>query len=277
MRRAQSDMEDASDGESSSGASEGEWGGGGNGDPLRGGRVRCAALQVLQALARCDSQGIRGVWPMFMPGGERGGLGEVLLHDPDPKVCVLSMWVCGCRQSGCFAGVYGECVCQGMKRQGVCFSRHILALVQIIPTHLLTPSTISCSYTFFIPHIPTHTQARSLAATTLITLLEGPQQRAFMAIAATPDTKKQPPRGFTSLSEALGHTLDALHECLLQSLHTERSVQVQPPLLRALMALVLGSPYQRLTPGLLLSVVQVVNSTLGWGGVHVCGSWKACV
>lgn len=66
-------------------------------------------------------------------------------------------------------------------------------------------------------------------------------------------------RGFTTLSEALGRTLQALHASLLSAIATERTASVMPALLRAMTALVHGSPYQRMQPGLLLLIVQVWN------------------
>jgi hypothetical protein len=61
-------------------------------------------------------------------------------------------------------------------------------------------------------------QVRSMAAATIGALLEGPAQRAFLAVAeARAPQQRQPVRGFTTLSASLGATALALHAALLQS------------------------------------------------------------
>lgn len=107
-----------SDGGSSDGSSSTSDSDGCMSDPLRSSRVRSAALQALQALARCDPKGMHSVWPEFMPSsGQLAPTGIAgCLQDPEPRV-------------------------------------------------------------------------RTLAATVLTALLDGPQQRAFMAMAALPDAR----------------------------------------------------------------------------------------
>jgi hypothetical protein len=57
-----------------------------------------------------------------------------------------------------------------------------------------------------------------MAAATIAALLEGPAQRAFLAVAeARSQQQRAPVRGFTTLSATLGAMALALHAALLQS------------------------------------------------------------
>jgi hypothetical protein len=96
------------------------------------------------------------------------------------------------------------------------------------PIHTLTHHTLTHSLSFthkppfcilFPAFCAAAPQIRSMAAATISCMLEGPPQRAFLAVAearalppATSGQRPQPPvRGFTTLSSSLGQMVLALH------------------------------------------------------------------
>ncbi|KAK9841854.1 hypothetical protein WJX81_007459 [Elliptochloris bilobata] len=99
-------------------------------------------------------------------------------------------------------------------------------------------------------------RVRASAAAVIQTLLEGPPQRAFLAIAEVQAQARHVVRGFTTLSGTLGRLAVALHAGLLQALAAEEDPGVRVAMLRALGALVAAAPYPRLPPDLLLGVIE---------------------
>lgn len=129
-----------------------------------------------------------------------------------------------------------------------------------------------------------------MAAATIACLLEGPQQRSYLAMAeahsmlsmqTTPTSLPPPPpqhqqagrapgagrapalnpalaqRGFTTLSASLGQTVLALHQCLLQAARGDANPAVVQVALRSLCCLMAGAPYERLPAPLLPDVLDV--------------------
>ncbi|PRW60946.1 Wee1 kinase [Chlorella sorokiniana] len=105
-------------------------------------------------------------------------------------------------------------------------------------------------------------RVRHAAAATITTLLEGPAQRAYLAVADARELDRQPVRGFITLSASLGQMLVALHSALLHSTQSERDPLVLAATLRALGTLLLGAPYHRLPPQLLPRCVQALLGCL---------------
>jgi hypothetical protein len=67
---------------------------------------------------------------------------------------------------------------------------------------------------------------RHAAAATLGTLLEGPAQRAYLAVAEARQTHRPAVRGFITLSSSLGQSLIWLHQALDVALEGERDGMV---------------------------------------------------
>ncbi|KAL4421841.1 hypothetical protein ABPG77_001323 [Micractinium sp. CCAP 211/92] len=107
-----------------------------------------------------------------------------------------------------------------------------------------------------------HLRVRHAAAATLATLLEGPSQRAYLAVGEARDLERQPVRGFITLSASLGQMLVSLHQALLHSVEREQDALVLAATLRALGTLLLGAPYHRLPPQLLPLCVRALSGCL---------------
>ena len=114
-------------------------------------------------------------------------------------------------------------------------------------------------------------QIRSMAAAAICCILEGPPQRAFMAVAEARDAaaaagaaaapssslSQRPLRGFTTLSSSLGRAVVATHQGLLQAGMKETIPAVAQVTLRALCVLMVGAPYERLPASLLPDTIEV--------------------
>ncbi len=117
-------------------------------------------------------------------------------------------------------------------------------------------------------------RVRHSAAVTLGTLLEGPAQRAYLAVAelgntaatttttTTQQTQKQALRGFVPLSATLGSSVVGTHEALLRALADEQDSTVVVAILRALGTVLVGTPYSRLPPQLLPSCIETIRNLL---------------
>jgi hypothetical protein len=108
-----------------------------------------------------------------------------------------------------------------------------------------------------------------MAAATISCLLEGPPQRAYLAVA---EAKDQPAasshnlqqragaagslRGFTTLSMSLGQLVVTTHKGLLHAATSETDPGVKQVLLRAICVMISGSPYHRLPTGVLPEAVK---------------------
>ena len=86
---------------------------------------------------------------------------------------------------------------------------------------------------------------RLLAAKLVSKILEGPIQRKYLAIAEV-QRDGMPQRGFTTLSISLGNILSNLHTTLKGVIEREADGNVLAMTLRALSAVIQGSPYSRL-------------------------------
>jgi hypothetical protein len=102
-------------------------------------------------------------------------------------------------------------------------------------------------------------RARHAAAATLATLLEGPAQRAYLAVAEATSMERQPVRGFMSLSQSLGQAALHLHKALHCCLSDEQDPATLSAALRALGTLCLGTPYDRMPIELLPATVAAVE------------------
>ncbi|KXZ56713.1 hypothetical protein GPECTOR_1g642 [Gonium pectorale] len=117
-------------------------------------------------------------------------------------------------------------------------------------------------------------KVRSLAASTIAVLLDGPAQRSILAVAEAKSMTARPPvRGFLTLSLSLGQLLLAAHTGLLHSVATEASGLVLPGVLRALVVLITSSPYERLPPELLPETIKVLRSR--WAALSVASNAAA--
>mmetsp|Transcript_3080 Transcript_3080/g.8745 ORF Transcript_3080/g.8745 Transcript_3080/m.8745 type:complete len:961 (+) Transcript_3080:248-3130(+) len=92
-------------------------------------------------------------------------------------------------------------------------------------------------------------KVRSAATTTVGLLLEGPAQRAYLAVAEVRSTTS---KSFLPLSLQLGQLLVSLHAGLFHSMQREANVGVLVCTLRSLAILLAAAPYERL-PGTLVS------------------------
>ena len=86
---------------------------------------------------------------------------------------------------------------------------------------------------------------RLLASKLICHLLDGPSQRAHLAIAER-QRNRSPSRGFTTLSVALGNILLNLHTVMRGHIEEEKDSGLLSMMLRALTVVMLGSPYHRL-------------------------------
>ncbi|KAL4539160.1 hypothetical protein Ndes2526B_g02580 [Nannochloris sp. 'desiccata'] len=118
-------------------------------------------------------------------------------------------------------------------------------------------------------HLDSSARVRHAAAVTLGTLLEGPAQRAYLAVAelanasASPQTQKQARvRGFVPLSATLGSIVVGTHAALLRALTTEQDNAVLVAILRALGTALVGTPYSRLPSPLLPNCVDTIRKIL---------------
>jgi ABC-type amino acid transport system permease subunit len=119
-----------------------------------------------------------------------------------------------------------------------------------------------------------------MAAATIGALLEGPPQRAFLAVAEARAGRARPAvRGFTTLSASLGGMVLALHAALLQAVATESSAHALAVVLRSLCTVVSATPYERLPGSLLVEVLQVGRRGRRQGARHAvaCALNAACV
>lgn len=93
-------------------------------------------------------------------------------------------------------------------------------------------------------------RVRHSAAATVGTLLEGPAQRAYLAVA---ELREEAPavRGFVPLSASLGGAVVGTQAALLRVLRSEQDIAVLAGALRALGTALVGAPYARLPPALL--------------------------
>jgi len=111
-------------------------------------------------------------------------------------------------------------------------------------------------------------RVRHSSAVTLGTLLEGPAQRAYLAVAelepsVAPQTQKQAPlRGFVPLSTTLGIVVVGTHAALLRALTFEEDSAVVVAILRALGTALVGTPYSRLPASLLPNCVDTIRKVL---------------
>lgn len=107
-------------------------------------------------------------------------------------------------------------------------------------------------------------RVRHSAAATLSTLLEGPAQRAYLAVAELrmPHGAGQPMRGFVPLSATLGGVVVGTHQALLRALRCEQDPTVLVAVLRVLCTALVGSPYARLPSDLLPSCMVGVGEIL---------------
>lgn len=106
-------------------------------------------------------------------------------------------------------------------------------------------------------------RVRSMAAATISSMLEGPSQRSYMAVAEAKSStamQRPPVRGFTTLSASLGALALSLHVALLHAAAHEPSLGVLSVVLRALCVVLTASPYERLPPSLLPQVLQVIRA-----------------
>jgi hypothetical protein len=109
------------------------------------------------------------------------------------------------------------------------------------------------------------TRIRHAAATTLSTLLEGPSQRAYLAIAEYKGSDNKhviPLKGFISLSETIGRCAVGIHQAVFTSLEKEREILVTCATLRLLWTLLIGSPYLKLPHTLLTSALSALDTVL---------------
>ncbi|GFR41288.1 hypothetical protein Agub_g1803, partial [Astrephomene gubernaculifera] len=117
-------------------------------------------------------------------------------------------------------------------------------------------------------------KVRALAASTLACLLDGPAQRAILAVAeARSMTPRTPLRGFLTLSLSLGQLLLGAHAGLLAAAAREGSAGVLPGVLRALVVLLAASPAERLPPELLPETIKVLR--LRWAALSAAPSAAA--
>jgi Domain of unknown function (DUF4042) len=107
-------------------------------------------------------------------------------------------------------------------------------------------------------------RVRHSAAVTLGTLLEGPAQRAYLAVAELASTvpQQQALRGFVPLSATLGNVVVGTHQALLHALKAEQDSAVIVAILRALGTCLVGTPYSRLPPALLPNSVDSIRHIL---------------
>lgn len=115
---------------------------------------------------------------------------------------------------------------------------------------------------------------RHAAAVTLSTLLEGPAQRAYLAVAEWKEASPHHTRGFVPLSSILGQIIIGTHIALLSSLLWEHDGTVLLAVLRALSTLIVGSPYHRLS-----SALPVLSMNCLWSklAVVVCNGEAAAL
>ena len=106
-------------------------------------------------------------------------------------------------------------------------------------------------------------RVRHSAAATLSILLEGPAQRAYLAVAELRAPHGgQPMRGFVPLSATLGGVVVGTHHALLRVLCYEQDPTVLVAVLRVLGTAPIGTPYARLPPDLLPSCIAGVKEIL---------------
>jgi hypothetical protein len=117
-------------------------------------------------------------------------------------------------------------------------------------------------------------RVRHSSAVTLGTLLEGPAQRAYLAVAELANSsanssatspqqqQKQALRGFVPLSATLGSIVVGTHEALLRALTSEQDSTVVIAILRALCTVLVGTRYSRLPSTLLPNCVDSIRQVL---------------
>ena len=88
--------------------------------------------------------------------------------------------------------------------------------------------------------------------------IPAPEQAELHGVPRRPVSPPTYCRAFTTLSEALGHTVASLHRGLAQGVQCESAPLVLAAQLRALQSLAAACPYHRLPPSL-LGVVSAVR------------------
>lgn len=238
-------------------------------------------------MAKSDSRALHQHWTALLPSALQlqhraaiPNLGTMLLFDPVAKVwgvrgVAAKVWGLTCGFQSVWLSHYHHVTPQYKGMNAYC----VVCQPFMLPTWLL------------------HLQVRSMAAATIACLLEGPQQRSYLAMAEarsmlsmhTTPTPLPPPhhqqagrvpgagrapalnpalaqRGFTTLSASLGQTVLALHQCLLQAARGDANPAVVQVALRSLCCLMAGAPYERLPAPLLPDVLDV-------SAARGCSAW----
>ncbi|XP_071917933.1 uncharacterized protein [Coffea arabica] len=112
---------------------------------------------------------------------------------------------------------------------------------------------ISCL--LFDPYI----KARLASASTITAMLDGPAS-VFLQVAEFKDTTKR--GSFTALSSSLGQILMQLHSGTLYLVKHEKHGGLLASLFKILTPLISSTPYSRMPPGLLLTVISSVRERI---------------
>ena len=116
-----------------------------------------------------------------------------------------------------------------------------------------------------LPHVllnDPQSRVRHAAAATIVILLEGASQRAYLAIAEAKTVHPPPVRGFITLSLSLGRAVLCTHKALLKCIMEESDILVVAAALRALATLLAGCLHERLPPEFLTSSFTTVAMRL---------------
>ncbi|KAL3743793.1 hypothetical protein ACJRO7_018975 [Eucalyptus globulus] len=129
----------------------------------------------------------------------------------------------------------------------------ILPTSDALESRKLDPTLMTCL--LFDPYL----KVRIAATTTLAVVLDGPSS-AFMQIAEYRDSSKL--GSFTSLSSSLGEILMQLHRGIIHLIMRETHSGLLGSLFKILMLLISSTPYMRMPPELLLTVIKSLQARI---------------
>jgi hypothetical protein len=214
----------------------------GGGEAGLAGRVRALALACLQLLTKAEPKAMHPFWTALLPASDVvsgcGAHARWLLRSSIP--------------------------CIARPASGSTPPR-ALPVQPAAPPAAATPSAAPPSLAHVLLLSPSP-RLRHAAAATLSTLLEGPAQRAYLAVAEARSLERAPVRGFVALSASLGQAVVATQLALLRCAAQERDPAVLAAALRALGTLLVGAPHGRLPPELLPRSVDALAGCLRQAG-----------
>ena len=103
---------------------------------------------------------------------------------------------------------------------------------------------------------------RQSAANTLVSLFEGPAQRAYLSIAEWKEDTGNPTRAFVPLSHSVGRSIVGIHNALIYALSHEDEQSIIAAQLRSLGTLFVGVNYSRLQDDLLVKCIDTIWNIL---------------